>query len=117
MKNINEAIEYLSQTNDVSGAVDAVLGRRPLPIVEDASPVRPQTQIFVVQDQDALNRFTQLVRERLNIEATSSPYITQGGYAGYAVTITGEFSDGDVGSLVGAVKGQVHRLDNPAGGV
>ncbi len=104
------AIKHLRDTGNVVEAVEVVLGKRSLS--ENGGPSSSQTQTWFMPSQDALNQFILRVMDKLPDASYTTADYNNGSQAGYAVTVTGDFMDGDLASLA-AVKGGVMRLDNP----
>jgi hypothetical protein len=104
------AIKHLRATGNVVEAVEVVLGKRSLD--ENGGPSSRQSQSWFMPDQDALNQFILRIMDKLPDATYTTKEYENGSQAGYEVTVTGDFMDGDLASLA-AVKGGVMRLDNP----
>jgi hypothetical protein len=104
------AIKHLRATGNVVEAVEVVLGKRTLD--ENGGPSSRQSQSWFMPDQDALNQFILRIMDKLPEATYTTKEYENGSQAGYEVTVTGDFMDGDLASLA-AVKGGVMRLDNP----
>ena len=107
------AIKHLRTTGNVVEATGILLGK--LRISENGGASSTQTQEWFMPSQDALNQFILRLMDKLpDTEHTVDDY-NNGSQAGYKVTVTGDYMDGDLASLA-AVKGAT-RLDNPPGNI
>jgi hypothetical protein len=90
-------------------ATEIALGKRR--ISENGGDASRQTQEWFMPSQDALNQFIQRLMDKLPDTTREVSDYNNGSQAGYKVTVSGDYMDGDLASLA-AVKGG-YRLDNP----
>lgn len=102
---IGTAIDYLYERGPgaLEEAVSIALGRST--VAEDFEPRRQRTQRWLLPDQDKVNRFLGLLADKLGAEASSVEPNTMNTAPGFIVTVTGDFSVGDIASLAGPLVG------------
>lgn len=107
------AISHFRRTNRIEEAVQIALGKLEAPrIKEDAGKQVSQSQIWFLNDQDKLNRFQQYLQNQLGLTCTVADY-SNGSQGGYAVTVTGNYSEQDIANAAGSLSAT--RLDNLPG--
>lgn len=113
------AVRHLRKSGNINEAVQIALGRLPAPapqrpsLREDGQQPSSQSQTWFFPDQDKVNRFVLLVRDKMQLDCPDPTEWDNGSQSGYAVTVSGNYSDGDLSSCAGPLLGV--RLDQMAG--
>jgi len=105
-----DSVMFFRRTGKLDEAVQIALGKKKCPKLEDIGTQIPQSQTWFFPDQDKLNRFQLMLQNQLQIAPENIADADNGSQSGYAVTVTGNFSEQDIASIAGPLLGQ--RLDN-----
>ena len=123
MTTAQEAVKHLRTTGNITEATQIALGRKNVFqyertkvadfCFEGAGEHVAQRQQWFVADQDKANRFQLYMTNQIpDAQVTVEPF-TNGSTAGYLITITGNYPEGDVANVAGSLSAT--RMDQMAG--
>lgn len=116
MKRAEAAVRHYERSGKLRESVAIARGQLPVPkIREDSGPQTSKSQRWFVSDEDKANRLMQYVENFLGDDVSCSvETYTADGQSGYAVTVSGTYSESDVANVISSLGG-FQRLDQQPG--